>query len=66
LLELGEAAFDEVALGIEVVVDCVLFRARGIVRDHGCGALDGVGLLPLSSFATSPTSSRNLAWRCFL
>ena len=39
-------------------------RFRGIVRDHGCRALGGVGLLPLSSCATSPTSSRNLAARC--
>jgi hypothetical protein len=50
----------------EVLVDCVLFRARGIVRDRGCGALGGADLLPLSSYAPSPTSSRNLAAGCFL
>ncbi len=44
LLELGEAAFDEVTLGVEVLVDGVLFRARGIVRDHCGGALGGDGL----------------------
>jgi hypothetical protein len=35
LLELAEAALDEVALGVEVFVDWMLECARRIVGDHG-------------------------------
>ncbi len=41
LLELGEAAFDEVALGVEVLVDPVFAGSGGIVRDDCYGPLFG-------------------------
>ena len=43
LLELAEAAFDEVSLGIEVLVERILLRARRIVWDDGQRALVGDG-----------------------
>jgi hypothetical protein len=44
LLEPAEAAFDEMTLGIEVLVDRVLLRTRWIVRDDGDRPLRGNGL----------------------
>jgi hypothetical protein len=44
LLELGEAALDEMALGVEVLIDWVFFGSRGIVWDYGYSALFGDSL----------------------
>jgi len=44
VLELAEAAFDEMALGVEVLVERVFFGARGVVRNDGDRALVGDGL----------------------
>lgn len=44
LLELAEAAFDEMALGIEMLVERMLSGARRVVGDHGKSALCRDGL----------------------
>lgn len=44
LLELAEAAFDEMALGVEMLVERIFPGARRVARDHGDSALVGDGL----------------------
>ena len=41
LLEFGEAAFDEVALGVELLVERMFLGARGVAGDDGKRAFVG-------------------------
>jgi hypothetical protein len=62
LLELGEAALDQMAIGIGMLVERVFACPRWVVRDHRDSALDGDGLAQRVGIVGS-ISHHDLGWQ---